>query len=78
VDVDGTVKEFNKELKFYWIYSRRTGRERSVAIFHSINEVVERSQYLSKEFDETIEPGFDVFLLKLENLGLQIRMSGPI
>jgi hypothetical protein len=39
---------------------------------------VERSQDLSKEFDETIEPGFDVFLLKLENLGLQIRMSGPI
>jgi hypothetical protein len=37
---------------------------------------VERSQYLSKEFDETIEPGFDVFL-KLENWGLQM-MSGPI
>jgi hypothetical protein len=29
--------------------------ERSVAIFHSINEVVERSQDLSKEFDETID-----------------------
>jgi hypothetical protein len=26
-----------------------------------------RSQDLSKEFDETIEPGFDVLLLKLEN-----------
>jgi hypothetical protein len=24
---------------------------------------VERSQYLSKEFDETIEPGFDVFFI---------------
>jgi hypothetical protein len=38
---------------------------------------VERSQDLSKEFDETIEPGFDVLLLKLENWGCRY-MSGPI
>jgi PAS domain S-box-containing protein len=77
VDVDGTVKEFNKgaEVLLGYTAEELVGK-RSVAIFHSINEVVERSQYLSKEFDETIEPGFDVFLLKLENLGLQIRMSG--
>jgi hypothetical protein len=70
VDVDGTVKSLTRELKFYG-YTQKNWRW-SVAIFHSINEVVERSQYLSKEFDETIEPGFDVFF-KLENLGLQIR-----
>jgi hypothetical protein len=33
VDVDGTVKEFNKELKFYGIYSRRTGREKVSSYF---------------------------------------------
>jgi hypothetical protein len=49
-------------------YTARTGGK-SVAIFHSINEVVERSQYLSKEFDETIEPDL-MFFIKTRKFGI--------
>jgi hypothetical protein len=47
----------------------------SVAIFHSANEVVQRSQDLGKEPGEIVEPGFDVLLLKLENLGLLMHVD---
>jgi PAS domain S-box-containing protein len=70
-DLHGIVKEFNRGAEVLLGYeAEELVGERSVAIFHSINEVVQRSQDLSKEFDETIEPGFDVLFIKTRKFGI--------
>jgi PAS domain S-box-containing protein len=70
-DLDGMVKEFNKgaEVLLGYKADELVGKS-SVAIFHSVNEVVQRSQDLSKELGEIVEPGFDVLFIKTRKSGV--------
>jgi PAS domain S-box-containing protein len=70
-DLDGMVKEFNKGAEVLLGYkSEELVGKNSVAIFHSVDEVVQRSQDLSEELGETIEPGFDTFFIKTRKYGI--------
>jgi PAS domain S-box-containing protein len=70
-DLDGMVKEFNKGAEVLLGYkAHELVGKRSVAIFHSVNEVVQRSQDLSKELGEIVEPGFDVLFIKTRKSGV--------
>ena len=70
-DLNGTVKEFNKRAEILLGYKAEelVGKS-SVAIFHSVNEIVQRSQDLTKELGEIVEPGCDVFFIKTRKFGI--------
>ncbi len=73
-DKDGTITAFNKGAQSLLGYSKEEviGKT-SPAIFHDINEVVERSKELSEELKTKIEPGFEVFVAKAKSGGADIN-----
>ncbi|UQD56511.1 PAS domain S-box protein [Flavobacterium sp. K5-23] len=64
-DLDGTIKQFNKgaEVLLGYKADELIGKT-SPAILHKIDEVVKRSEELTIELGEKVEPGFDVFVIK--------------
>ncbi|MEZ7500107.1 PAS domain S-box protein [Flavobacterium sp. Arc3] len=70
-DLDGTVKQFNRGAENLLGYQADevVGKE-SITLFHMVNEVVQRSQELSEELGEFIEPGFEVFFAKALKFGI--------
>jgi len=65
VNTDGIITSFNLEAEkmlgdnAYEIIGKATP-----AIFHDKDEVIKRAKELSKELNENINPGFDVFVVK--------------
>jgi PAS domain S-box-containing protein len=64
-ELDGTISVFNKGAQSLLGYSKEevVGKT-SPAIFHDLDEIVERSKVLSKELKTIVEPGFGVFIEK--------------
>jgi PAS domain S-box-containing protein len=70
-DLDGTVKQFNRGAENLLGYQAdEVVGTTSAGIFHVVNEVVQRSQDLSEELGELVEPGFDVFVIKPRKFGI--------
>jgi PAS domain S-box-containing protein len=70
-DLEGTIKQFNRgaEISLGYKAEELVGKS-LVAIFHSVNEIVQRSQDLTKELGEIVEPGCDVFFIKTRKFGI--------
>ncbi|CAM2885165.1 PAS domain S-box protein [Flavobacterium frigoris] len=70
-DLDGTIKQFNKGAENLLGYQAdEVIGKTSAGIFHVVSEVVQRSQDLSEELGELVEPGFDVFVIKPRKFGI--------
>lgn len=70
-DLDGTVKQFNKGAENLLGYQAdEVVGKATAAIFHVVNEVVKRSQELSEELGELVEPGFEVLFIKARKFGI--------
>lgn len=63
--VDGTIRTFNAAASAWLGYTQKevVGKTTPV-IIHDNNEIVRRAQELSQELGVTIEPGFEVFVVK--------------
>lgn len=64
-ELDGTIKEFNRgaELLLGYKAAEVVGKA-SIAIFHVLDEVVKRSEDLTIELGERVEPGLATFVAK--------------
>lgn len=64
-ELDGTIKEFNRgaELLLGYKAAEVVGKA-SIAIFHVLDEVVKRSEALTIELGERVEPGLATFVAK--------------
>jgi len=63
-DPEGTILLFSRGAEKMLGYSaRELVNKQSPAVFHDVNEVIEKGKVLSEEFSETIE-GFEVFIYK--------------
>jgi diguanylate cyclase (GGDEF)-like protein/PAS domain S-box-containing protein len=64
-DLEGTITGFNKasERMLGYQASEMIGKA-TPALIHDINEVADRARELSKELDQEVKPGFDVFVIK--------------
>jgi PAS domain S-box-containing protein len=70
-DLDGTIKQFNRGAeKLLGYQSEEVVGKTSPSIFHLWNEVVKRTEDLTKEFGENLVPGYDTFVLKARTLGV--------
>lgn len=69
-DSDGMITVFNPAAeKLLGYSSAEVVGKITPAVFHDVNEVIARAEALSKELLETVQPGFDVFVVKsLRNL----------
>jgi len=68
---DGVITSFNKAAERLLGYkSEELINKQTAALFHKKEEVFQRAKEFSKEFNTTIEPGFDVFVEKT-NRGLK-------
>lgn len=70
-ELDGTIKEFNRGAEILLGYSAEeiVGKT-SPAIFHLLDEVIKRSEDLSVELGEKVEPGFGTFVIKACKSGI--------
>ncbi|MBP2284654.1 PAS domain S-box-containing protein [Flavobacterium sp. CG_23.5] len=69
-DLDGTIKEFNRGAeKLLGYQSEEVVGKTSPSIFHLWDEVVKRTEDLTKEFGENLVPGYDTFVLNARTLG---------
>jgi PAS domain S-box-containing protein len=68
---DGTIKQFNKGAERMLGYQAEeiVGKS-SLLITHVLDEVVKRSEELTIELGEKVEPGFDAFVIKTHKLGV--------
>lgn len=73
-DLDGIITTFNRSAEHMLGYSSKemVGKV-SPAIFHDLQEVIQKAAELSKELKRPIEPGFDVFIQKTNNHGTNIN-----
>lgn len=73
-DSQGMVTQFNKAAQAALGYSGEEiiGKQ-TPAIWHDKEEVLQRAVELSNEFDQTIQPGFDVFTFKAKKFGTETR-----
>ena len=70
-DVAGTIKQFNRGAEILLGYKAEELVEKtSSATFHVFDEVVKRSEELTLELGEKIEPGFDTFAVKARKFGV--------
>lgn len=71
-EIDGTIKEFNKgaEILLGYKAGEIVGKA-SPAIFHVFDEVVKRSEDLTIELGEKVEPGFVTFVIKACESGVE-------
>ena len=70
-DLEGTITLFNKGAERILGYkAEEIIHKTSPAIIHVVEEVVARAEVLSKELGEQINPGFDVFIAKLNRFGV--------
>ncbi|MES2310168.1 MAG: PAS domain S-box protein [Verrucomicrobiota bacterium] len=70
-DAQGTVTSFNEAAQKALGYTRaEVVNKWTPALWHDEEEVVRRAEILSKELGEKIEPGFDVFTVKLKRFGV--------
>jgi PAS domain S-box-containing protein len=68
---DGTIKEFNRGAEILLGYkAEEVLGKTSPAIFHVLDEVVKRSEELTIELGEKVEPGFATFVVKACRTGL--------
>ncbi len=68
-DLTGTIRSFNAAAEDMLGYTAAELVGKSTpAIFHDASEVAGRAAELSAEFGETVQPGFDVFVLPLRHL----------
>lgn len=69
-DLNGNVTQFNTaSQKALGYKAEEVVAKLTPAIWHDMNEVVERAEVLSKELGEKVEPGFDVFVIKARKFG---------
>lgn len=70
-DLNGTITLFNKGAERILGYKAEdvVGKT-SPAFIHVLEEVVDRAEVLTKELGEQINPGFDVFIAKLNRFGV--------
>ncbi len=65
-DVDGTILSFNRAAeKMLGYRASEIVGVKNPGIFHDPEEIVARAKHLSQELGKAIEPGFDVFVVKL-------------
>jgi PAS domain S-box-containing protein len=70
-EIDGTIKQFNRGAEILLGYKAEEVVEKvSPAILHVLDEVVKRSEDLTIELEEKVEPGFDTFVVKARKTGL--------
>ncbi len=73
-DVSGVIKHFNPAAeKLLGYRADEIINNNSPAIFHLEEEIVVQAQRLTEELGETIEPGFNVFVIKAIKQGLDIN-----
>lgn len=70
-ELDGTIKQFNKgaELLLGYKAAEIVGKS-DPGFLHVQDEIVKRSEVLSEELGEKVEPGFDTFIVKARKLGI--------
>lgn len=70
-EIDGTIKEFNRgaELLLGYEAAEIVGKA-SLALFHVLDEVIKRSDDLTAELGEIVEPGFATFVVKACKFGV--------
>ncbi|EIA07816.1 PAS domain S-box protein [Flavobacterium frigoris] len=70
-ELDGTIKEFNRGAEILLGYkAAEVVGKTSPAIFHILDEVIQRSEDLTLELGEKVEPEFETFVIKACKTGL--------
>ncbi|MDO6447465.1 CHASE domain-containing protein [Colwellia sp. 1_MG-2023] len=73
-DEEGLIQVFNPAAEKLLGYSAdELINKQTPALFHLETEVVAKAKELSSEFNENITPGFQVFVIKAERVGLDIN-----
>ncbi len=65
-DLQGIIQSFSLGAESILGYKAVEIIGKSPILFHDINEITERSQQLSLELNQTIEPSFEVFIAKVK------------
>lgn len=64
-ELDGTIKQFNRGAEILLGYkAEEIVGKTSPAIFHVLDEVIKRSEDLTIELGEKVQPGFETFIAK--------------
>ncbi len=70
-NLEGIISTFNKAAeKMFGYSSTETVGKLSPTIFYELQEIIQRSQDLSKELGKKVDPGFDVFTTKTKAHGI--------